>query len=562
MQDIRTYWACRRRCYTHGIVGKGLQLSSGRIIALGRLMLAVLYLLAIWTDATQPARGPIETYSMMALYIGFAATMVTLTWANWWRDARLAGPAHAVDIVMFTALVLLTEGYTSPFFAFFMFVLLAAAFRWNWHATALTATLLTLLYLIAGLIVRSSGIEFDPQRFLVRTGHLVILSLIVVWFGANQRWTLFDPGKREMLSEPSLDESPLDAGLRTAMIMVRAKAGLFVWRDHNRPTFTGLAIDDGGVSEVEVPPSAIANAVATTPFLYDLKRSRGLRRDSARNLIELPPREAIAELAAIRPPVKGGLAIPVQTDSGEGILLLEGMPGLSTDHILLGEQMATELAAHLQRHALLRAAEETAEARSRLSLARDLHDSVVQFLAGASFRLEAMKRSNGTGDEVQAGLDELKQLMLQEQRELRSFITSLRSGPLAAFNDLARDLQALAVRLSKQWDIHCEFSARSADMVIPTRLRLDAQQLMREAVANAVRHASAKSVAIELAALPHILTLDIVNDGGEFKPRGGRIEMPASLKERVEQAGGTLDMARGMGVTKLSISLPIGEVGH
>ena len=128
----------------------------------------------------------------------------------------------------------------------------------------------------------------------------------------------------------------------------------------------------------------------------------------------------------------------------------------------------------------------------------------VTFLAGAAFRLEAMKRSNAD-EEVEAGLNELKQLMLQEQRELRSFITSLRSGPLAAFNDLAKDLQSLATRLSRQWDINCEFSARAADMMIPTRLRLDAHQLMREAVANAVRHASARSVTIELAALPDSL---------------------------------------------------------
>lgn len=543
-------------------VGKGLQHSSGRIIALGRLMLAILYLLAAWIDMTPTARAPEAVYSIMAVYIIFAAAMVVLTWANWWRDARLAGPAHAVDIVMFTALVLLTEGYTSPYFIFFMFVLLAAAFRWNWRATALTAMLLTLLYLIAGLIVKNSGIPFDVERFMVRTGHLIILSLIVIWFGANQRWATFDLGRRELLAEPSLDESPLDACLRTAMDIVRTKTGVFVWREFSRPAFDGLAMDNGTVSEVEIPADAISNAVVMTPFLYDLKHLRGLRRDADQNLIELPPEEAITELVATRLAVKEGLAIPVQTDSGEGILLLGKVPGLSTDHISLGEQMASELAAHIQRHALLRAAEESAEARSRLSLARDLHDSVVQFLAGAAFRLEAMKRSNSSGEEVDAGLNELKQLMLQEQRELRSFITSLRSGPLAAFNDLAKDLQSLATRLSRQWDIDCEFSARSADMMIPTRLRLDAQQLMREAVANAVRHASAKSVTIELAAMPDSLTLDIVNDGAEFKLRGGRIELPTSLRERVEQAGGTLDMARGMGVTKLAISLPIGETGR
>ena len=525
-------------------------------------MLAILYALAIWIDVTPPARSPEAIYGLVALYIVFAAAMTLLTWSSWWRDARLAGPAHAVDIVMFTALVLLTEGYASPFFAFFMFVLLAAAFRWNWHATALTATLLTLLYLIAGLIVRNSGVPFEDQRFLVRTGHVVILSLIVIWFGANQRWAPFDLGKRDRLTELSLDESPLEACLRTMMDIVRARAGVFVWREHSRPVFDGLAIDDGRVTDVQVPAQSIANAVATTPFLYDLRHKRGLRRDVERNLIELPPREAIAELEATRFGIREGLAIPVQTDSGEGIILLCKIRGLSTDHISLGEQVATEIAAHLQRHALLRAAEESAEARSRLSLARDLHDSVVQFLAGAAFRLEAMKRSNSSGEEVEAGLNELKQLMLQEQRELRSFITSLRSGTLAAFNDLAKDLHALAERLSRQWDISCEFSASSANMMIPTRLRLDAQQLIREAVANAVRHASATSVTIELAALSDGLTLDIVNDGAEYKLRGGRMELPTSLKERVEQAGGTLDMARGMGVTKLSILLPTGEHSH
>ena len=522
-------------------------------------MLAVLYLLAVRIDVSPPGRSPDLVYALIVLYIFFAAAMVGMTWANWWRDAQLAGPAHAVDIVMFTALVLLTEGYASPFFVFFMFVLLAAAFRWDWHATALTATLLTLLYVVAGLITKNSGIPLDVSNFMMRTGHLVILSLIVIWFGANQRWAPFDLGKREMLTEPSLDESPLDAGLRTAMQIVRAKRGIFLWREQARPAYVGLAIQNGSVSEVEVAADAIPQTLSTSSFLYGLRQRRGLRRDPDQNLIELRPQESLEELAATGLDLGDGLAVPVQTDSGDGILFLERINGLSTDHIALGEQMASELAAHLQRHALLKAAEESAEARSRLSLARDLHDSVVQFLAGAAFRLEAMKRSNSSGGEVEAGLDELKQLMLQEQRELRSFITSLRSGPLAAFNDLARDLQALAGRLSRQWDISCQFSARAADKMIPTRLRLDTQQLIREAVANAVRHASAKSVSIELAALSDGLTLDIVNDGAEFKPRGGRMELPTSLKERVEQAGGTLDMARGMGVTKLSIKIPTGE---
>src|SRR5687768_10450246 len=104
-------------------VGKGFQHPSGRVIALGRLMLATLFLLAIAVDASQPTHAPAATFALLGAYIAFAAGIVFATWSNWWLDAKLAGPAHGVDIILFTALVLLTEGFTSPFFAFFMFLL-------------------------------------------------------------------------------------------------------------------------------------------------------------------------------------------------------------------------------------------------------------------------------------------------------------------------------------------------------------------------------------------------------------------------------------------------------
>ena len=126
--------------------------------------------------------------------------------------------------------------------------------------------------------------------------------------------------------------------------------------------------------------------------------------------------------------------------------------------------------------------------------------------------------------------------MLQEQRELRSFITSLRSGPLVALNDLARDLKSLADRLSKQWDVRCEFSSRPAEMMIPTRLHLDAHQLMREAVANAVRHAKANSVTVGLAAAADRLQLEIVNDGADF-PSSRRPARNADFAEGAGRAG-------------------------
>ncbi len=279
-------------------------------------------------------------------------------------------------------------------------------------------------------------------------------------------------------------------------------------------------------------------------------------RDPERNLLGRQPSELIGEDLTAVLELGEGLAIPVRTGTGTGQLFVEGMPSLSGDHIDLGEQLALDVAVHLQRHALLKAADESAEARSRLTLARDLHDSVVQFLAGAAFRLEAMKRSEASGRTLEPELNELKKLMLQEQVELRGFITALRGGSRIAFADLVRDLKALAERLSRQWAIECDFKANAGDLMVSTNVHRDAQQLVREGVANAVRHAGAKSVQIVLAADGKSIRLDLINDGTAYPRQGEGFELPQSLRERVAQAGGEIELSRGMDVTKLSIALP------
>ena len=537
-------------------MGRGFHHPSGRVIALGRLLLATLFLLAILIDVSQPAKAPAITYALLGAYVIFAAAIVIATWNDWWLEARLAGPGHAADILVFMLLVFVTEGYTSPYFIFFVFVLLSAAIRWGWRETTLTAILLTLLFLGTGLFASGNEADFDTPRFIVRTAQLIIVSLILIWFGANQWRARFLIPSEELLPEPSLDKSPLETALAAAMKDVGAKQGALVWRDSERKNASAIAIRDGEKREVKLR-RRVLDGEASSPFLYDMARHRGLRRDPERNLRPVDPYAAIGEetAAAVRP--REGLALPLELDKGDGLMFLEQVPNLSTDHIDLADQIAADVSAHIQRHALLKAVEDNAEARSRLVLARDLHDSVVQFLAGAAFRLEAMKRSEGDGGPLQQGLNELKQLMMQEQGELRSFITALRSGPEVTLAQLTRDLRMLAERLSKQWAINCSFSGEEGDAPIPTRVHLDAHQIVREAVANAVRHAGAKSVQIALDGDGEALRIDLVNDGAEYPRYGETYEPPQSLRERVEQSGGKVEIARGMDVTKVSISLPI-----
>lgn len=539
-------------------VGTGLQHSSGRVIGLGRLLLAILYFIAVWADAGGPARAPLTTYWLLGAYVALAALTVALTWKDWALDARLAGPAHALDITFFTLLVLTAEGSNSPYFTFFMFVLLAAAIRWGWRSTALTSVLLILLYLIGGMLVSRATPAVELEGFALRTGHLVILSLILIWFGAS-RWRHGPSGQR-LPVRTSLDQPPVDAGLDASLAGLKARSGAFLWRQPGQSDFAGLFVRGGERTELVVPAAGLERTAGSSPFLYDVRRDRTLRKDSERNLIESRLDPVLESRAAADLGLRRGLAVPVRAGDSEGAMFLEGVRGLSTDHIDLGEQLAKDLSAHMQAHALLRAADESAEARSRLMLARDLHDGVVQFLAGAAFRLEAMRRAQSSGRDLAPDLDELKNLILQEQHELRSFISVLRAGGAAEFAGLAADLRGLADRLARQWAIRCTFEAEAsaaADRTVPARLQMDVHQLVREAVANAVRHAEATSVRVSLAVDGEMLRLDVVNNGLAPHLPAGRIQTPRSLQERVEQAGGVLDISRGQNLTRVSMALPI-----
>ena len=539
-------------------VGRGIQLPSARVIALGRVMMAALFLLAIWFDVTQPARAPKATYALLIGYLAFAAAMTAATWRDWWFDARSAGPGHAIDMAFFAAIVFLTDGYTSPYFVFFMFLLLAAAIRWGWRETSLTAVLVVLLYLIAGLLAARAGIgKFELYHFVIRTADLIILSLILIWFGINKWGARPGPGIERALAQAPPGSAPLESGVRAAIATLRARGACALWRVDSSSKVSGFAIRDSDIAYADFDLDAFPE-LPNTPILYDLPRARGLARDAEGNLVRTNVSKLIDEKVRSKFRLSEGLAFTIPTPGADVLLCLEDIAAQSTDDIEIGGQIADAIAAHIQRQSLIEAAEESAAARSRLSLARDLHDSVVQFLAGAAFRLEAMRRAHGAGREIETELDELKKLMLQEQVELRSFISALRTGSHVTLRDLVRDLQSLADRLSRQWTVKCALTAKASEVTIPAKLHLDAHQLVREAVANAVRHAGAKSIEIAVATRENQLQLDFINDGKSYPRHKGVLQPPKSLQERIDQAGGAIELSRGMDVTKVSISLPLG----
>ena len=96
-----------------------------------------------------------------------------------------------------------------------------------------------------------------------------------------------------------------------------------------------------------------------------------------------------------------------------------------------------------------------------------------------------------------------------------------------------------------------------ADRPLGHVLLVEDDPLIAMALEESLLDAGAKSVTIKLRAEAEKLRLDFINDGARYPNSPLTGEMPKSLSERVKLAGGVLELSRGMGVTRISVSLPI-----
>jgi signal transduction histidine kinase len=530
---------------------------SGRVIALGRIMLCMVLLVAISLDRSEPEIVWVRTSSLLILFAALSVLIAALTWRNWWLDARLALISHGMDMAVFTAIVFSANTTTSPFFLFFVLPLLSSAIRWSWRETALTATVMVVLYMIAGSLVAGSE-SFELEKFVLRAGNLVILSLLLIWFGIHQRRTnlFFRADKFEAAMD--LRDNPMVRGLEIALRSSGAGAGALMIGPAGEEPTDGFAISGAGPRGFNIERPLIRDSKAGV-LLFDIDSNRALTRPFQGRFRFLRAADAIDVDEARKLGLGEGVAAEVHTGTQHGWLILWDVPDLSADYLELGRELGRVAGTILDRHALLAAIETGAAARTRLSLARDVHDGIVQFLAGAAFRIEAIRRAARAGAEVDGDLDELKRLFVEEQAEIRGFLMALRRDREVELAEAIAELRALAQRLSQQWSVDCCVTADDEHASIPIRLQLDLQQMLREAVANAVRHGGAKRIEVGLAVEHDQLQLSVADNGSGFPSNnGGAASEPWSLKERVERANGSLRLVSAPGKTNILISLPLG----
>lgn len=301
------------------------------------------------------------------------------------------------------------------------------------------------------------------------------------------------------------------------------------------------------------PPEVLPEPERQVFALFDLARARMLVLEPDGRLVAI--RKAYASALADQFGIGEGLAIPLSSSSGRGLVILDADRGFSMDHLTLAPALAQEMAAALDRHLLTRISREAAVAHLRATLARDLHDSVAQTIAGVRYRLEGIRAQVRAGTDPGSEFDELKASLSSEHRNLREMIERLRRTELEPRKvKLASQLKGVATELERTWQAKLNLSIRPEDLTVPVELAYEVQQIAREAVANGVRHGDAKTFSIAVSQLGAGIDLDIRDDGAGFT--GEPPIHPRTLAERARANGGTLTVCNSRSGAHLLITLP------
>jgi signal transduction histidine kinase len=545
---------------------------ADRLISVGRAMLAFAALATVSLDP--PGSGSLSRLTE-SLLVGYAVYALILGAAIWMGTSITRGIGvftHALDMILFTLLLYLTHGPASPYFLFFIFALLSATLKWRWKGALWTTLAILLVFIPTGLgLYRSfSNLRLDIQPFVLRLANLLVVGGILVFFGReNER--IAEEILKLGTPPPELDDLPPPRqALEYAATIFNVPRTILVWEDPEEPWVYLAERNAGEFHEERIPLGAysplIAEGLNSTSFLYQERGGDALYRDEHGALAAWRT-SAINEKFAARYRIGNAVSIPIQADDLDGRLFSLDVPLLSAEVIATAAAAASQITATLNREAAAAAKLAVAASEQRLHLARDLHDGVLQFLAGMGMQLEGITRSAKlAGTPVDPRLSTLQGQLAAEQKELREFIRQLRpAAPARSDGALAlrEDLEKLRTRLSDQWNIEIDLTAPQ-DALVPQALGYDIHQLIREAVANAVRHGAATHIDIEGALEKQVLNLRISDNGTGMSP-GGTFTAeelaalkagPRSLRERTSSLGGTFTLSSSSKGTIVAMSIP------
>jgi signal transduction histidine kinase len=254
------------------------------------------------------------------------------------------------------------------------------------------------------------------------------------------------------------------------------------------------------------------------------------------------------------------LAVPLRTAAGiTGVLLAVRDKGAAQ----FEPEQVPVLASFADQAALALEAAETQRAQRLLDvladrdrIARDLHDHVIQRLYASGMSLQGTMRLVNRPD-ARGRIQKVVEQLDETVREIRTSIFDLHTTGDHTRSSLRRRLLDVATEVSA--DTGPSPSVRmsgAVDTLVPPEIAEHAEAVVREGVSNAIRHASAGSIAVTIEATDY-LVIEVVDDGIGI-PAGVARSGLSNLEQRAAACNGTVTVAAGPDSgTRLSWRVPL-----
>jgi len=198
-------------------------------------------------------------------------------------------------------------------------------------------------------------------------------------------------------------------------------------------------------------------------------------------------------------------------------------------------------------------------AEERARFRRDLHDGTIQSIYAAALRLEAIALHSDDGpirSEVRGVVADLNHVT----DDIRSYITDLSQTPDTP-DGIAIRLREIAGEFGLETDLTVRVQVRgmSSSGPVPQGAGKHLEQILREALSNAARHAGTCVADVRLTFAQDELELEISDNGCGIHPpaddhNGFGLR---NMHERARRLGGRLDVDQMSPGTRITISIPL-----
>lgn len=563
-----------------------------QLLAAARLILACAAVVAVIVSGESSA--PVRLYLLVLVYAAQSAVIALIVQYRMRPDSPWPFVLHMSDIVWAATLTTVSSGPSSPLYVLFPFCLLSAAYRWGLRETILTgvAALVVLaseatLAEHSWLLAAAASSEHSLGAVLMRGTYILMGAVVLGYMAEEEQLHHAEAAVIGRMLAQIQAETGFRAALRHVMselldVFEAVRLSLVaVESDSGRTVAWEATLVDGRLS-LKLEPGELTKRRRDTLRFADggevwrlVRRGRTCRRttlDRDGGLIG-ESRCRVPDVFWTDPRVRTVVIVGVRLAdhwSGRLVLEMDRVPTLS--EVRLIHRLTCHVSPVMYSHYLVRRLRTRVARTERSRVARELHDGVVQSLAGLEMHVDAMRRTRGDAIRAAGLADELarlQHLLGDEARAVREMMNAIRPLEIGR-GQVVRVFDDLVARFSRETGIDARFSTDVDGAAVPPRTARELGRALQESLRNVRKHAAARRVDVAFAEDRAGWQLVVENDGRPFDFIG-RLTLdelealhkgPRVIRERVRELGGDLAINSSEAGVRLEITVPRTQPGR